>query len=94
MPFGKYKGQPVEAMMADRDYCGWALAQPGVSAMKRLSTTLAAVALSAIASATGANAAEFSSRRRARSPLEDIRASPSTNARSTPTWLKGLPCSS
>jgi hypothetical protein len=28
VPFGKYKGQPVEAMMADRDYCAWALSQP------------------------------------------------------------------
>jgi hypothetical protein len=30
VPFGKYKGQPVEAMMADRDYCSWAMAQAGL----------------------------------------------------------------
>ena len=28
VPFGKYKGQPVERMMADASYCEWALAQP------------------------------------------------------------------
>ena len=28
VPFGKYKGQPVEQMMADASYCEWALAQP------------------------------------------------------------------
>jgi hypothetical protein len=28
VPFGKYKGQPVERMMADAGYCEWALAQP------------------------------------------------------------------
>ena len=28
VPFGKYKGQPVEAMAADRDYVDWLLAQP------------------------------------------------------------------
>jgi hypothetical protein len=26
--FGRYKGQPVEAMAADRGYCDWLLAQP------------------------------------------------------------------
>ena len=30
VPFGKYKGQPVEAMMADPAYCAWAMAQPGL----------------------------------------------------------------
>ena len=29
VPFEKYKGQPVEAMMADPDYCAWAINQPG-----------------------------------------------------------------
>jgi hypothetical protein len=28
VPFGKYKGQPVEAMAADRAYMDWLLAQP------------------------------------------------------------------
>jgi len=28
VPFGKYRGQPVEMMMADASYCEWALAQP------------------------------------------------------------------
>jgi hypothetical protein len=28
VPFGKYKGQSVEALAADRDYCDWLLAQP------------------------------------------------------------------
>jgi hypothetical protein len=32
VPFGKYKGQPVEVMMADRDYCSWAMAQAGLRA--------------------------------------------------------------
>jgi hypothetical protein len=27
VPFGKYKGQPVEAMVADRDYCEWLAGQ-------------------------------------------------------------------
>ena len=26
VPFGRYKGQPVEVMLADRPYCEWALA--------------------------------------------------------------------
>jgi hypothetical protein len=30
VPFGKYKGQPVEVMRADRSYCDWAMAQPGM----------------------------------------------------------------
>jgi len=30
VPFGKYKGQPVEAMMADQSYCAWALSQPSL----------------------------------------------------------------
>jgi hypothetical protein len=30
VPFGKYKGQPVEAMLADPSYCAWVLAQPGI----------------------------------------------------------------
>lgn len=28
IPFGKYKGQPVEDMLADRDYMAWVEAQP------------------------------------------------------------------
>jgi hypothetical protein len=28
VPFGKYKGQPVEVMLADLSYCEWALDQP------------------------------------------------------------------
>jgi len=28
VPFGKYRGQPVEAMAADRGYCDWLTAQP------------------------------------------------------------------
>ena len=27
VPFGKYKGQPVEVLASDRDYCDWLLAQ-------------------------------------------------------------------
>jgi hypothetical protein len=27
VPFGKYRGQPVEALAADRDYCDWLMAQ-------------------------------------------------------------------
>ena len=30
VPFGKYRGQPVAVMLADRGYCEWALAQPGI----------------------------------------------------------------
>jgi hypothetical protein len=28
VPFGKYKGQPVEALTADQDYCAWLISQP------------------------------------------------------------------
>jgi hypothetical protein len=28
VPFGKYKGQPIEAMAHDRSYCDWLTAQP------------------------------------------------------------------
>lgn len=28
VPFGKYKGQPVESLIADSDYCEWLSAQP------------------------------------------------------------------
>lgn len=31
VPFGKYKGQSVEAMIADGSYCEWLLAQPWFS---------------------------------------------------------------
>jgi hypothetical protein len=31
VPFGKYKGQPVETLAADRDYCDWLTAQPWFS---------------------------------------------------------------
>jgi hypothetical protein len=27
IPFGKYKGQPVEVLASDRDYCNWLMAQ-------------------------------------------------------------------
>jgi hypothetical protein len=27
VPFGKYRGQPVEALAADRDYCDWLMGQ-------------------------------------------------------------------
>ena len=30
VPFGKYRGQPIERLMADRDYCTWAFAQPAL----------------------------------------------------------------
>jgi hypothetical protein len=30
VPFGKYKGQPAEVMLADESYCKWFLAQPGM----------------------------------------------------------------
>ena len=28
VPFGKYKDQPIERLLADRDYCDWLAAQP------------------------------------------------------------------
>jgi hypothetical protein len=28
VPFGKYKGQPVEVLMADADYRDWLMPQP------------------------------------------------------------------
>lgn len=28
VPFGKYRGQPVEKMVADREYCDWLMQQP------------------------------------------------------------------
>jgi hypothetical protein len=28
VPFGKYRGQPVEVLAADADYCEWLIAQP------------------------------------------------------------------
>lgn len=33
VPFGKYRGQPVDALLADQDYLRWAMAQPGIVAM-------------------------------------------------------------
>lgn len=33
VPFGKYRGQPVEVMMADQSYLDWMLGQPGMVAM-------------------------------------------------------------
>lgn len=30
VPFGKYRGQPVEVLLADRDYCNWAAGQPSL----------------------------------------------------------------
>ena len=35
VPFGKYKGQPLEVMVADTDYCEWLVAQPWFSAKYR-----------------------------------------------------------
>lgn len=35
VPFGKYKGQPVETLVADADYCEWLVAQPWFSAKYR-----------------------------------------------------------
>lgn len=35
VPFGKYKGQPVEVMTADTDYCECLAAQPWFSAKCR-----------------------------------------------------------
>jgi hypothetical protein len=29
VPFGKYRGRPLEEMMADPSYCAWAMAQSG-----------------------------------------------------------------
>jgi hypothetical protein len=33
VPFGKYRGQPIDVMLADRGYLEWVLAQPGIVAM-------------------------------------------------------------
>jgi hypothetical protein len=33
VPFGKYRGQPVEVMLADSGYLEWILGQPGIIAM-------------------------------------------------------------
>jgi hypothetical protein len=33
VPFGKYKGQPVESLLADRSYLEWVMAQPGLVQM-------------------------------------------------------------
>jgi hypothetical protein len=30
VPFGKYRGKPIEELLADRSYCDWMLAQPGI----------------------------------------------------------------
>ena len=35
VPFGKYKGQPVETLTADADYCEWLIAQPWFSSKYR-----------------------------------------------------------
>jgi hypothetical protein len=35
VPFGKYKGQPVEIMAADADYCEWVMAQPWLATRYR-----------------------------------------------------------
>jgi hypothetical protein len=35
VPFGKYKGQPVETLAADPDYCEWLIAQPWFTAKYR-----------------------------------------------------------
>jgi len=33
VPFGKYKDQPVELLLADGDYLNWVMSQPGIVAM-------------------------------------------------------------
>jgi hypothetical protein len=33
VPFGKYKGQPVESLLADQDYMRWVVAQVGLMRM-------------------------------------------------------------
>jgi hypothetical protein len=33
VPFGKYRGQPIEVMLADADYLNWVAAQPGLMRM-------------------------------------------------------------
>jgi hypothetical protein len=33
VPFGKYKGQPIEVMLADQNYLGWVTAQPSLMQM-------------------------------------------------------------
>jgi hypothetical protein len=33
VPFGKYKGQPVESLLADQDYMRWLVAQIGLMRM-------------------------------------------------------------
>jgi hypothetical protein len=33
VPFGKYRGQPVEVIMADQGYRDWMLGQPGIVSM-------------------------------------------------------------
>jgi hypothetical protein len=33
VPFGKYKGQPLELLLADQDYLHWVSGQPGLMAM-------------------------------------------------------------
>jgi hypothetical protein len=33
VPFGKYRGQPVDVMLADRGYLEWIMAQPGIMTM-------------------------------------------------------------
>ena len=33
VPFGKYKGQPLELMLADQDYLQWVTSQPGLMTM-------------------------------------------------------------
>jgi hypothetical protein len=32
VPFGKYRGQPVDALLADQNYLDWMLAQPDLVA--------------------------------------------------------------
>jgi hypothetical protein len=33
IPFGKYRDQPIEVLLADSQYLAWILAQPGLVAM-------------------------------------------------------------
>lgn len=33
VPFGKYQGQPIEALLADQNYLQWVTSQPGLMAM-------------------------------------------------------------
>jgi uncharacterized protein (DUF3820 family) len=40
VPFGKYRGQPVEVMLADQDYLRWVKSQPSLMQMSTSTTAL------------------------------------------------------